>query len=86
MKVIDQLIHKAQATVPIDLQIRGAHLYQKIKRTALPSARPPVFIERRIPDVADVALADIDVSNPFLYRQGQWKSYFQRLRDEAPVH
>jgi cytochrome P450 len=86
MKAIDQIIHKAQATIPIDLQIRGAHLYQKVKRAALPSARSPVFIERKIPDVADVALADIDVSNPFLFRQGQWQSYFQRLRDEAPVH
>lgn len=86
MKAIDQIIQKAQATIPIDLQIHGAHLYQKVKRAALPSARSPVFIERKIPDVADVALADIDVSNPFLFRQGQWQSYFQRLRDEAPVH
>lgn len=86
MKVLEQILQKAQATVPIDLQIRGAHLYQKVKQTALPSARPHQFVERPIPDVDELALTDIDVSNPFLYRQGQWKSYFQRLRDEAPVH
>lgn len=86
MKLIDQVISKAQATVPIDLQIRGAHLYQTIKRAALPSARPPVFIERPIPHADEIALADIDVSNPFLYRQGRWKDHFQRLREEAPVH
>ncbi|HET8729491.1 MAG TPA: cytochrome P450 [Moraxellaceae bacterium] len=86
MKVIDQIISKARAGVPIDLQIRGAHLYQKVKRTALPGARPPVFIERTIPDAADIPLTGIDVSNPFLYRQGKWKSYFARLREEAPVH
>lgn len=86
MKVLEQILQKAQATVPIDLQIRGAHLYQKVKQTALPSARPHKFIERPLPDVHDLALTDIDVSNPFLYRQGQWKSYFKRLRDEAPVH
>ncbi|OBJ90416.1 cytochrome [Mycobacterium asiaticum] len=33
-----------------------------------------------------IALTDIDLSNPFLYRQGRWKSYYERLRNEAPVH
>jgi len=86
MTLIDQAIRKAQASVPIDLQIRGAHLYQTLKRAALPSARPPVFIERPIPHASEIPLADIDVSNPFLYRQGRWKDHFQRLREEAPVH
>ena len=40
----------------------------------------------KIPDVDEVALTEIDVSNPFLFGQGQWQSYFKRLRDEAPVH
>ncbi|WP_064441942.1 cytochrome P450 [Hoyosella altamirensis] len=86
MSVLDQVINKAQATVPLHIQIRGAHLYSRAKRAVLESARPPVFTEAPIPDVADVPLAEIDMSNPFMYRQGQWKSYFKRLRDEAPVH
>ena len=44
------------------------------------------FVESPIPPVEDVELADIDLSNPFLYRQGRWQSYFERVRNEAPVH
>ncbi|MGL5442152.1 MAG: cytochrome P450, partial [[Mycobacterium] stephanolepidis] len=86
MNVIDKVIDKAQASIPLHLQIRGAHLYSRAKRAAFKSARPPVFTESPIPDVADVPLSEIDMSNPFMYRQGRWQSYFKRLRDEAPVH
>lgn len=48
--------------------------------------RVKLFVEAPIPPVEDVELADIDLSNPFLYRQGRWQSYFERLRNEAPVH
>lgn len=85
MKVIDQVLSKVQATVPMDLQIQGVHLFHKV-REVLPGFERPEFIEREIADVADVELADIDLSNPFLYRQGKWQSYFRRLREEAPVH
>lgn len=44
------------------------------------------FIEQPIPDVSTVAIEDIDVSNPFMFRQNTWQSYFKRLRDECPVH
>jgi len=86
MNVIDPILRKAQARIPMDLQIRGVHLFHKVRHAVLPDSRPPVFSEHPIPDVADVALADIDVSNPFLYRQGKWREYFARLREEAPVH
>lgn len=86
MSVLDKVIDKAQANIPLHLQIRGAHLYSRAKRAAFKSARPPVFVESPIPDVADVPLSEIDMSNPFMYRQGRWQSYFKRLRDEAPVH
>ncbi|CAM3701576.1 cytochrome P450 [Smaragdicoccus niigatensis] len=86
MSVLDTVVNKVQATVPIQLQVRAASLYNKAKRTAIKSSRPPVFTEAPIPDVADVKLSDIDMSNPFMYRQGQWQSYFKRLRDEAPAH
>ena len=85
MNLIDQVINKAQATIPLDKQIQGVHLFQKAKKLVV-SDTGPVFVERPIPDVADVPLAQIDVSNPFLFRQGKWQSYFKRLRDEAPVH
>jgi cytochrome P450/ferredoxin-NADP reductase len=46
----------------------------------------PEFVEEEIPDVDEVALTEIDMANPFMWRQGQWLPYFKRLRDEAPVH
>ncbi|NMN97515.1 cytochrome P450 [Antrihabitans stalactiti] len=85
MNLLDQVINKAQATIPLDKQIQGVHLFQKAKKMVV-SDNAPVFVERPIPDVEDVPLAQIDVSNPFLFRQGKWQSYFKRLRDEAPVH
>ncbi|MEO6699020.1 MAG: cytochrome P450, partial [Paraperlucidibaca sp.] len=85
-QVLDQAISKVQASVPIELQIKGAHLFQKAKQSAFKSARPPVFTEHALPAAADIALDKIDVSNPFLFRQNLWLSYFKRLRDEAPVH
>ncbi len=39
-----------------------------------------------LPDPYAIPLEDIDVSNAELYEHALWKPYFQRLRDEAPVH
>ena len=39
-----------------------------------------------IPAPEATALADIDVSNPELYRTDSWRPYFARLRAEDPVH
>lgn len=86
MTLLTSVIEKAGAIVPIHLQIKGAHLFQKAKKRVIKSAVFPDFIEAPIPDVSTLAIADIDLSNPFLYRQGRWQSYFKRLRDEAPVH
>lgn len=77
---------KAQATIPMDLQIKGVQLFMKAKHRVLKQAEPALPVERPLPSVSALALEQIDVSNPFLNRQGLWKSYFQRLRDEAPVH
>lgn len=76
---------KVQAAVPVDRQVKAAHMVVKAKRL-VGKGKPLVFVERPIPDVADVPITEIDVSNPFLYRQGKWTSYFKRLREEAPVH
>ncbi|WP_237163073.1 cytochrome P450 [Mycolicibacterium mucogenicum] len=83
--ILDPVLNRAQSTIPMPLQIKGMHLYQKTKKSVV-GDKTPVFVESPIPAVEDVALADIDVSNPFLFRQGRWQSYFKRLRDEAPVH
>jgi cytochrome P450 len=86
MNILSPVIKKSAALVPIHLQIKGAHAYQKVKQSLVKSNLPPVFNERPIPDVHSVAIEDIDVSNPFLFRQNRWQSYFKRLRDECPVH
>jgi cytochrome P450 len=86
MKMLNNVVAKAQATVPIDRQLQGVHAYQKARMRFLGIHRPEPLVERPLPPVDELDLAEIDVSNPFLYRQGLWKSYFARLREEAPVH
>ncbi|GAA1881294.1 cytochrome P450/oxidoreductase [Williamsia serinedens] len=85
MSVRDQVINKAQATVPMERQIQALHLFQRAKKLVV-GDRQPHFSESDIPDVSDLDLTAIDVSDPFLWRQGRWEAYFRRLRDEAPVH
>ncbi|NMO05251.1 cytochrome P450 [Gordonia sp. TBRC 11910] len=81
MSVLDQVINK----VPMQRQVQGMHMFQKAKSFVV-GDKQPVFVEEKIPDVDEVALTEIDMSNPFMWRQGQWLPYFKRLRDEAPVH
>ena len=71
--------------VPLHTQVRGLHLLQKLKNRVF-NQEFPAFVEQPIVDVSTLELAEIDVSNPFLYKQKKWQSYFKRLRDEAPVH
>ena len=85
-KTAVQAITKASAVVPIHIQIKGAHLFQTVKKRVLNQSDFPDFIEKPIPEVSTLALADIDLSNPFLFRQHRWESYYKRLRDEDPVH
>ena len=84
--ITETMSERAQSLLPMELQIRGAHLYDRTRRFVTRTNGRKIFTERPIPPVDDVALADIDLSNPFLYRQGMWQSYYQRVRDEAPVH
>ncbi|KGD60654.1 cytochrome P450 alkane hydroxylase [Alcanivorax jadensis T9] len=68
-------------------QIKTMKMLMKAKRKAVGSRSTQMeFVETPLPDVSTLALEDIDTSNPFLYRQDQWRAYFKRLRDEAPVH
>jgi cytochrome P450 len=93
MTTIDSVLTKARTTitdkvqgsVPVDRQVRAAHLVKKARRLA-GLETPLVFTEQPIPDPYDVPLTEIDVSNPFMNRQGKWYAYFKRLREEAPVH
>lgn len=86
MSISAAVTAKVQSAVPLDMQIRGAHLYDKTRRWITRTNGQKIFIETPVPPVEDVDIADIDLSNPFLYRQGRWKSYFERVRNEAPVH
>ncbi|MDN5744818.1 MAG: cytochrome P450 [Nocardioidaceae bacterium] len=76
---------KVQATVPVERQVKAAYLVEKAKRL-VGKSEPLVFVERPLPEVSDLALTEIDLSHPFLWRQEKWPSYSKRLRDEAPVH
>ncbi|QWC86939.1 cytochrome P450 [Nocardioidaceae bacterium] len=86
MNLADTLSEKIQSTLPMELQVRGAHLYDKTRRWVTGTNGQKIFVETPIPPADEVELADIDLSNPFLYRQGRWQSYFERVRNEAPVH
>jgi cytochrome P450 len=77
---------KLETTLPLPLLVKAAHAYNKALRKVYKGARQPVFVEKPIPDGAKIPLSEIDMSNPFLYRQGQWMSHFKRLREESPVH
>lgn len=83
---IPMLVEKTATVIPISKQIKGIHLFLKVKRKVWKGKEVPVFIETPLPDVSTLAIEDIDVSNPFLFRQKLWGSYFKRLRDECPVH
>lgn len=85
-KALDKATSKATAIIPMHLQIKGVHLFYKVKNRVLNDKGFPEFIETPIPDVYTLAIENIDVSNPFLFKQNRWQSYFKRLRDEAPVH
>src|SRR3546814_13727277 len=84
--VTDAMTERAQSIVPMSMQIRGAHMYDRARRFVTRTNGQKIFVEKPIPPVEEVALVDIDLSNPFLYRQGKWQSYFVRVRNEAPVH
>ncbi|MBE0486379.1 cytochrome P450 [Marinobacter sp.] len=84
--VIQPVLNKATAIIPIHWQIKGAHAFQHAKNRVGRGRPVPTFKEVPLPEVSTLALQDIDLSNPFLYRQGLWHSYFKRLRDECPVH
>jgi len=82
-----KVVNATSKVVPMHWQIRALKQVVKAKKKIFGPRRPiPEFLEAPIPDVSTLAIEDIDLSNPFLYRQDQWRAYYKRLRDEAPVH
>ncbi|WP_320836956.1 cytochrome P450 [Zhongshania sp.] len=86
MKIVSLVAEKGAEIVPMHLQIKAGHIMYKAKSALGIYKAFPEFVETPIPEVSTLALEDIDVSNPFLFRQNRWESYFKRLRDECPVH
>lgn len=85
-KAKNETVNKVSAIVPIQIQIKAVYLYQKLRGRIFENTDFTQFVERPIPEVSTLDLNDIDLSNPFLFRQHRWQSYYKRLRDEAPVH
>jgi cytochrome P450 len=86
MNIVNLVAEKCTSIVPMPLQIKAGHLLYKAKVQVGLNKEFPEFVETQLPDVATLAIDDIDVSNPFLFKQNRWESYFKRLRDECPVH
>lgn len=85
-KVKNEASNRLSPLIPMDMQVKGVHLFKRTKRLITQKDYFPEFVEQPIPDVSTVDLKDIDLSNPFLFRQHQWNAYSKRLRDECPVH
>jgi len=82
-----KLINATSRVVPMHLQIKALKELMKVKKKTIGVSHPQItYVESPLPDVNSLPIEEIDVSNPFLYRQDQWRAYFKRLRDEAPVH
>ncbi|MFK8041077.1 cytochrome P450 [Congregibacter sp.] len=43
-------------------------------------------VAQQLPDPSALALEDVDVSDSRIYQQDAWRPYFERLRNEDPVH
>lgn len=86
MSIVNLVAEKAAALVPMPMQVRAGHLIYKTKTAVGIYKKFPEFVETPVPDVSTLAIEDIDVSNPFLFKQNKWEPYFKRLRDECPVH
>ena len=41
MSLLDQVVNRAQATIPMNRQVQGLHLAQKVKRVLLGDKQPP---------------------------------------------
>lgn len=81
-----QLVNHASKYIPLHQQMKAIHVVHQLKSQFWENPDFDPVPEYQLPDAHDVPLQQLDFSSPFLYRQGKWQSYFQRLRQEAPVH
>ena len=72
--------------IAMDKQINGIKHFVTLKGKLFGEQVVPKFDDSPLPDVNELAIEDIDLSHPLLYRQGLSDSYYKRLRDERPVH
>lgn len=86
MRIATTVMNLSASVVPMHWQIKAAQLSQQVLEKAGLTTPAPAFSEAPLPEVSRLKIEDIDLSNPFLWRQGLWRSYYQRLRDEQPVH
>lgn len=85
-KVKTEFVNKTARYIPIQTHIHAVHVFHKIKQRYFIDRDFQQIEEQPIPSVHQLDLQEIDLSNPFLYRQHRWQEYYMRLRDEAPVH
>lgn len=82
-----KVVNATARVVPMHLQIRALQKLVGAKKKIFGARRVmPDFVEKPLTDVEILPIERIDLSNPFLYRQGKWDAYAKRLREEAPVH
>ena len=86
MSIEAKAMQVASKVVPADVQIKGLGAVHKARRKLGLTKKPPEFVDTPMPDVDSLAIADINVTSPFLFRSGQYDAYFKRLRNECPVH
>ncbi|MGJ8561481.1 MAG: cytochrome P450 [Litorimonas sp.] len=86
MTAMNWLVNAAARVVPIERQIRTTHRIYKLHKAILGDPDAISFDPDPPGNVSNLPIETLDVSNPFLFKQGKWQAYFKRLRDEAPVH
>lgn len=86
MSARNWMINQIANVVPIDRQIRASHGLVKLHRRLLGDPDAMSFDPEPPANISNIAIEDLDVSNPFLFKQDKWQAYFKRLRDERPVH
>lgn len=80
------LVNFSARYIPLENHIKAAHVYHKLKSSLFKNPDFDQIEEIQLPDPNVCPLQELDVSSPFLYKQGVWKDTFKRLRKDAPIH
>ncbi len=79
-------INATSRLVPLHKQLRLTNKIMGVSRRLFGDTDARTFDENPPADISNIPLEEIDISNPFLVKQGKWQAYFKRLREESPVH